>query len=62
MKRKALLLLAIASFVMQALPIKAWAGGLDEAQEATSVKTLPYPLENTNKGQPYNIECPLSIK
>ena len=44
MKRKALLLFAIASIMMQALPIKAWAGGLDEAQKVTSVKTLPYPL------------------
>ena len=44
MKRKALFLFAIASFVMQALPTKAWADGLNEAQEVTSVKTLPYPL------------------
>lgn len=44
MKRKALFLLAIASVVMLALPTKAWADGMNEALEVTSVKTLPYPL------------------
>ena len=44
MKRKALLLFAIASIVMLALPTKAWADGSNEAQKVTSVKTLPYPL------------------
>ena len=44
MKRKALLLFAIASIMMLALPTKAWADGSNETQELTSVKTLPYPL------------------
>ena len=43
MKRKALFLLA-ASIVMLAVPTKAWADGMNEALEVTSVKTLPYPL------------------
>ena len=43
MKRKALFLLA-ASIVMQALPTKAWADGMNEAHKASGVKTLPYPL------------------
>ena len=42
MKRKALFLLA-ASIVMQALPTKAWAGGMNEAHKVSSAKTLPYP-------------------
>ena len=44
MKKKSFILLAIASIVMLAVPAKAWADGSDEAQEVTSVKTLPYPL------------------
>ena len=44
MKREALFLFAIASIVMLALPIKVSADSLNEVQEVTSVKTLPYPL------------------
>ena len=44
MTKKNLFMLAIASIVMLALPAKAWADGLNEAQKVTSVKTLPYPL------------------
>ena len=38
MKRKALFLLAIASVVMLALPTKAWADGMNEAQKESPIK------------------------
>ena len=43
MKRKALFLLAIASVVMLALPTKAWADGMNEAQKES-------PIKKKNKG------------
>lgn len=53
MKRKALFLLAIASVVMLALPTKAWADGMNEALEESSIKKkgvtarwLPYSMQS----------------
>ena len=45
MKGEALLLLAIASFVMLALPAKASAYGLNEAQEQQDVKRVANSIE-----------------
>ena len=44
MKRKTLLLFAIASVLMLAFPIMAWSDGLNNSQGVNGVKKLPYPL------------------